>query len=135
MTAFGRDTSCTDALRSGRFVSGARLVAEAIYRRLITPRGMLRGGEGEADYGLDLMGLIGRTTSAADRAALPGVVAAEVRKDERVDTVDVRVTSTVHGPTTAYDVAISCTTAAGPFELVVRVSDLTIQMVGFRGDQ
>ena len=43
MTDFGFDTSCTTALRTGRFSSGPRLVAEACFRRLSTLRGTLRG--------------------------------------------------------------------------------------------
>mgnify|MGYP000564826546 CR=1 FL=1 len=41
-----------------------RLVAEAIYRRLTTPPGTLLGGDDEANYGLDLLSLIGSVEPA-----------------------------------------------------------------------
>jgi hypothetical protein len=58
-TNYGRELSCTRTLKTGRYVSGVTVVAEAIYRRLTTPRGMLLGGESEGNYGLDLMSLVG----------------------------------------------------------------------------
>ncbi|MTV47148.1 hypothetical protein GM528_12520, partial [Streptococcus pneumoniae] len=56
-TYFGYDISCTRGMKSGRFVSGVELVAQAYYRRLTTTRGTLIGGEEEQNYGLNLMSL------------------------------------------------------------------------------
>jgi len=71
MTEFGRDISCTTSLRTGRYSTGLRLVAEAAFRRLSTRRGTLQGGVDEENYGLDLSSLIGSTATEADAAGLP----------------------------------------------------------------
>jgi hypothetical protein len=130
VTDFGRDLSCTDSLRTARYVSGARLVAEAAYRRLITPRGALRGGEEEATYGLDLVELVGSVASPAEAASLAGRIEAELLKDDRIASVEVTVTPTTTGPATAYAVAIRATTDAGPFDLTLSVDDVTVESLG-----
>lgn len=133
-TNFGREISCTDSLRTGRFVSGARIVAEAAYRRLTTPRGMLRGGEDEANYGLDLTELIGSVATKADAAALGGRISSELKKDERILTVTVTVTP-IPGPVaTQFDIAISADTTDGPFVLQLSVSDVTVELLGITAE-
>lgn len=127
---FGRDTSCTTSLRTGRFVSGARLVGEAAYRRLTTPRGMLRGGEEEANYGLDLTELVGSVSAKRDQASIPGRIRSELTKDERIVTVDVQVAISTAGPATTFDITIDAVTTAGPFTLVLRASALTVELLG-----
>jgi len=134
MTDFGRDLSCTDSLRTGRYVTGARLVAEAAYRRLTTPRGMLRGGEEEATYGLDLSELVGSVASDADAATLAGRIEAELLKDDRIESVAVTVTATREGPSTTFVVAIRATTAAGPFDLTLGVDGVTVDLLGLGGE-
>ena len=126
----GYDTSCTDSLRSGIFVSGIRLVAEACYRRLITPRGMLQGGEAEADYGLDLLNLIGSVSTTNDAAALEGQISAELQKDERVQSVSATVTVVTTQPTVSLTISISVQSAAGPFTMVLAVSQVTVALLG-----
>lgn len=129
-TDFGKDVSCTTELHTGRYASGSRVVAEAAYRRLTTPRGMLRGGEDEANYGLDLTELIGSASTKADAAALPSRVKAELLKDERIISANVVVTPTREGATTTYLIAITAETTAGPFTLGVGVADVTVQLLG-----
>lgn len=128
----GKDVSCTDSLRTGRYASGARVVAEAIYRRLITPRGMLRGGEEEANYGLDLAGLIGSATSAASEAAVPGQVRAEILKDERIESAEVTLLKTEQGPATIYQLTVEATTSEGPFTLTLAASAVTVELLGIQ---
>ena len=117
-------------MRTGRFVTGARLVGEAIYRRLTTPRGMLRGGEEEQNYGFDLSDLIGSVTTSADAASLPGRIEAEITKDARILSVSVTVVPTTVGPSTSWDITIGAETQDGPFTLVVAVDDVNIELVG-----
>jgi hypothetical protein len=135
MTILGRDTSCMTALRSGRFVSGARLVAESAYRRLSTPRGSLRGGEEEADFGFDLTELIGSATTATDAAALPGRIEAELLKDERIESVTVTVANVSAGVGTELEVTIEAETSVGPFTLQLGVDDLTVELVGLSTEE
>lgn len=129
-TNFGRDLSCTTSIRTGRFVSGPRLVAESLYRRLTTPRGMLRGGDDESDFGLDLLDLVGSATTKNDAAALEGKIRSEAAKDERIESVDVEVLTVTEGAVTSFEIAIDATTSAGPFSLQLRVEDVTIELVG-----
>lgn len=132
MVDFGRDTSCTDSMKTGRFSSGARLVAEAAYRRLITPRGTLYGGEEEADYGLDLSELIGSGDPVNTAASLPGRIRSELTKDDRIDTVDVDVVPDTNAAETTFNITIEAQTAAGPFELTLLATEVTVQLLGIR---
>ncbi len=132
MTDFGRDTSCTTSLRTGRFATGARLVAEADYRRLTTPRGMLRGGEEEANYGLDLSEMIGSVATKSDAASLRGRISSELMKDERHESVDVTVIPTTEGPVMAFDITVDAQTTEGPFTLVLLASAVTVELLGIK---
>ncbi len=129
-TNYGRELSCTDTLKTGRFVSGLRLVAEAVYRRLTTPRGMLFGGEPEADYGIDLIDLIGAANPKSIAASLPGRITNELLKDERIHDVSVDVASTPDGPGTTLVITVACTAAEGTFTLQLQVSDVTVSLLG-----
>jgi hypothetical protein len=128
MTDFGTDITCTDSLKTGRFSSGVQLVAEAVYRRLITRRGSLLGGKDEEEYGLDLAGYLGATSDLGLAATLPGLVKGEILKDERLNSADVVVTPSATGD--SWLVQIVGYTDAGPFDLVLSVSGVTVSMVG-----
>jgi len=131
MTELGRDISCTTSLRTGRFSTGARLVAEAAYRRLTTPRGTLRGGEDEANYGLDLTELIGSTNPAELAVSLPGRIRVELEKDERIDSVEVSIaSSTTSGGLTSFSIEIIAITSDGPFTLQLAASAVTVELLG-----
>lgn len=132
--SFGREMSCMTSLRTGQFVSGARLVAEADYRRLTTPRGMLRGGEQEKDYGLDLTELVGSVVTRNDAAALEGRIRNELMKDERHESVSVVVHSITRGPKTTFQVRINAITTEGPFELALLVSEVTVEVLGITAE-
>ena len=128
---FGRDISATDTFSTGRFSTGIRLVAEACYRRLITPRGSLRGGEDEANYGLDLRELIGVTNLKTTAAALPGRIRAELEKDERIDSVTVDVLTEVDASGLAsFTITVEAITGEGPFVLTLLASAVTVTLLG-----
>ncbi len=130
-TEFGKDTSCTDELRTGRYVTGLRLVAEACYRRLTTPRGTLRGGEDEQNYGLDLAQFVGSTNPRAVEASLPGRIANELTKDGRVDSVEVDILTTTDAGLVTFAITVAVETAEGPFTLQVGIDDVTVSLLGF----
>lgn len=90
--SFGTDVWCTDSIRTGRLARGRQVVAQALYRRVTTPRGMLRGGEEEGAYGIDLVGYVGAVGTALALRALPGIVRAEFLKDDRVADASVAAT-------------------------------------------
>lgn len=129
----GRDISCTTSLRTGRFVTKARLVAEAAYRRITTPRGMLRGGEEEANYGIDITAVIGSDPKRVAKK-LPVQIRAELQKDERLLTVTVDLVSVKNGPATIFLITIRATTADGPFTLSVKASAVTVELLGITAE-
>lgn len=129
-TNFGTDIACTDGLRTGQYSSGLRLVGEALYRRFRTPRGTLRGGEEEQNYGLDLLDLIGSVARPNDVAALQGKIQAEALKDSRILTASAAILSNVDGPSTTYQITISVTTDQGPFDLVIAASAVSVDLLG-----
>lgn len=125
-TGYGVESWCTDSLVTGRLVSGWLVVGQALYRRLITPRGMLQGGDEEAAYGFDVAQYVGAVGVAAAVRALPGLVEGELSKDDRVASVTVTVTSSV-GDDGAATVLISCAVTlvdeGETFDLTLSVAD------------
>ncbi len=140
--SYGTDVSCLDSLATGRLVTGPRLVVEALYRRLITPRGMLGGGLEESTYGFDVGGYVGSLTSNAGispgtgpvlTAALPAMVRNECLKDDRVSTVDVEASIVDRGDgtyTLRIDVTGTLVDSGEDFQLTVGVDDVSTQFLG-----
>ncbi len=128
---YGRDMSATDRIRRGRTTSGARLLAEAYYRRLITQRGSLID---DPDYGLPLVELLNTEMTPEQEAAIPGRIRNELRKDPRGDEAALRVelVPLSTGPIRSYRVDIYGAGAEGPFELSVEVTDVTATLLGIR---
>jgi hypothetical protein len=127
---YGRDNDCTTSVKTGRFVTGSRLVAQALYRRLTTPRGMLRGGEEEQNFGLDLTELCGSVRPKLAAAALPAQIRSEALKDERIESVDVDVLIVEDGPIVTFTITINAVTGVGPFTLQLTASAVTVQLLG-----
>lgn len=122
-TDFGTDLSwTTDVDPLHRMATGTLLVSQAIFRRLNTPRGALLD---DPEYGYDLVGQLSVGQTQKQIGRVQSEVRAECLKDERVDSVDVVFTqvNNGNGPSSVWNVAISGTTAAGPFKLVVGVAD------------
>ena len=131
MTDFGKDITCTDSLKTGSYSTGVRLVAEAIYRRLITRRGELLGGEEEREYGMRVADYLGADTSPGELAKVEGLIRQEILKDARVQSVDVTIAEVEgSGTETEWTVNVDGFTALGPFELVLAVSAVTTELVG-----
>lgn len=126
-TGFGIDLDCSDDLREDMaLATGARMLAQAIYRRLTTPRGAVLDAP---DYGLDVRAFLSRGMTAAELAAIPGQIRSEVTKDERIEDADVHARMTA--PDTL-ELTIRCSTAAGPFELVISVTAAAAILVEVR---
>ena len=104
-------------------VSGRTGLAQAIARRLITPRGRLID---DPNYGFDLTGRVGNDLGPRDIAILESGIEAECLKDERVITADVTVVLGAGGILT---VSIGLQDGAGPFTLVLAVSDVTVALL------
>lgn len=129
-TGFGKDMSCTTGLRSRRTVRGLRLVAEAAFRRLITPRGSLRGGVEEANYGIDLPAMVGEVASESQLAALPGQIKLELLKDDRITAVEVEVARKDVGPEVELTITIVIFTDEGQVTLTLEVSAVAAKILG-----
>jgi hypothetical protein len=129
-TGFGADTFCDhNGLRPGRLARGNQLLAQALLRRIRTPRGVLRGGEEESNYGLDVVGYVGSVGPQLAARALPAVIRTEWLKDDRV--ADVAITGTVtENQDGTSDVFLACVVqpsdSTDTFPLSLRVSDVTL---------
>lgn len=132
MIGYGQDTWCTNSLKPGRLVRGALLVGQAAYRRLITPRGRLRGGEAESNYGLGLSEMIGHVGGPRLAASLPAIVRAELLKDDRI--ADVTTQAVWDASTSTLNVVIvgMLHDSADNFELTLSVSEVTTTLLGLK---
>lgn len=97
-------------------MTGARVVAEAVARRLETRRGSLLG---HPDEGLDLSMLRSARMTQAQARLLQREIEREVLRDERVSTAEVRVVMTDAAQLLEIEVAGQC--GLGPFGLVLRL--------------
>lgn len=103
---------------------GPRVVAEALARRLTTPRGSLLG---QPDYGIDVRDALNEGVSRASLFALKASIEAEAEADPRVAEVDVSLT--FDPAAGSLRIVVAGTTAAGPFELVMAVTALTVEIL------
>jgi hypothetical protein len=65
-------------------------IVEALVRRFVTPRGTMLDAP---DYGLDIRAWCNRGATLTELRLLSSQMSAEARKDDRVDSVDVAVSS------------------------------------------
>jgi hypothetical protein len=132
-TGYGVDSWATDSVFTGRLARGVTLVAQACYRRLITPRGTLRGGTEVENYGHDVAAIVGQGNPARVAAMLPSMIRGELLKDDRV--ADVASTVTYVQDTAGratFTIVVSAQTydEAGDFELTLSVDGVTAKLVG-----
>lgn len=121
---FGTDCS-SFPLPSTTFalISGYRVVAEALARRLSTPKGFLKAFP---DYGEDLRQYLNEavTDDMLDRARSEAV--AECLQDERVDSITCTVTWTPATSTLLFRFQVL--TSAGAFSFVLAVAQVTVDL-------
>jgi hypothetical protein len=123
MADFGRDVSCLpDGLRTGRIVTGNRLLLESIARKLCTRAGQCPGAP---KWGVFLPDMIGATFRDSDIASLCFRVRATLCEDERI--VDANVEATLDDARIVLHIDV--VTADGPFALVLAVSDLSVSIL------
>lgn len=126
---FGRDIRAVNDLDvSFSLVGGEENLGNALARRLSTTRGYLfRAFGGDPDYGLGLINWLNADFTAPTIAALETEIEAECRKDERVQDCNATVTHTFG--TQSILVELEVTTAEGPFRLVLKIGDLTVEIL------
>lgn len=128
IATFGQDLFCIDEIRSGRLARGRMRLAQSAYHRLITPRGTLAGGDDDQEFGTDILVTIGEVDDA--RGPLPGLIQSELTKDPQILTVVTDVERSVESNgDVSYDISITCTTAIGPFELVLAASEDVAKLI------
>lgn len=126
MTDLGVDLYCiSDLDAAGRTVSGPEALAQALARRLQTPRGALAAIGDDPDYGTDLRDYVGEDTGAGAEAEIEAAVRAECLKDERVRDVDVTVAIRDRVLTVGLRVA----STQGVVRLVLAVSAVTVDLL------
>ena len=117
----------------GRYVEGPMAVLQAALRRLVTPRGTLRGGDAEAAYGLDLVGRIGEGTDLDEIGSWGGEIEGELLKDDRIAIVVADATGSADAGKISAVIKIAITLAdeSGAFEFVLGVDETSIELLGF----
>ncbi len=117
----GLDLACVDDIDPGLSLSDGRQgLIEAIARRLITPRGGLFY---DPTYGYDVRRFVGATGASAP--AIAQGVANEALQDERILQARAAVTLGAEELT----IRLSLQDAAGPFELTLAVSRVTVSLL------
>jgi phage baseplate assembly protein W len=124
MAELGTDISCfPDLDPMFVLVSGKLNLAQAIARRLQTPRGGLFY---DLDYGFDLRAYCNETITDFSLYALRASIEAECEKDERVLKASSIITAPLDGK---LSVSIELTTAEGPFKLILAASAVTVELL------
>lgn len=130
---FGVDTWCGASRITGRLSRGNQTLALALFRRYTTTRGQLTGSPEAEVYGFDVAGFVGHVGYERAIGAIPSMMAAEGRKDDRVADVFVEVAKTVdaRGDITL-DIAVHVTPRDGSedFTLTMSVSDAGAVLTG-----
>lgn len=130
---YGVDTWCMGRLVTGRLARRGQIVIQAIYNRIITPPGTLRGGDEERAFGFGIENYIGAVGYEAALLSLPAALEAELSKEDRAKGYVV-ITSRVDNPdgTTAIDLQVAgvFVDEDADFTLTMRVSDTSVELLG-----
>ena len=125
---YGHDLACTSDLTANMAeTDGLTTLAQALYRRLITPRGGLID---DPNYGFDCTSLLDESVTQRTLAILASQIDAELVKDERVGSSKTTGQYTP-GPGNAgrYVASTLVTTADGPFRLVLSISSVSVEIL------
>lgn len=128
MTDFGRDVSTFtngDLDPAFRWISGRRVVAERVARRLYTDVDLL---EYAPDGCLDIRAFLSGGVDNATLLRLASRITAIAERDESVATADATVSW--NDATQALKVRIALETEEGPFSLVLAITAVTLELLG-----
>lgn len=125
---YGADTSCVSdiGLIDTIVTDPIILVGQRIARRLQTPRGGLAAVGDDPNFGWDVRRYVNAKMSPRDIAQAQQQIAAECTKDEEVQSALVQLSFTNGGPLV---ISIQLQASAGPFTLVLNVTQLTVAAV------
>lgn len=131
---YGADLACSEDLTESMEEVGGlttRVLAEAILRRLDTPRGTLPDVRGtdlrDWNYGIDLRSYLNRATTDDEIRGLASNIRSELTKDDRIATVVVTVTPSPTGSSLAIDLLVTpVDPSVGIFALVLAVTSASV---------
>ncbi len=122
----GADVSCVSGLDPlFTLVTGRVALAQAIARRLATPRGTLAWIGDTSDYGHDVRQYLAESITPRLLTSIAARVEAEALADERVRAAVAAVTL-VAG---TLRIALTITDAAGPFRLTLSIDAVTVTVL------
>jgi len=125
MADLGTDISCwPDLDPNGVLVSGRTALAQALARRLTTPRGGLFY---DTNYGTDLRLYLNEGMTRDAQSRVKAAVEAECRKDERVSSCAADVVFNAAAQSLRISIAVN--PGDGPFSLVLDVTKLTLALL------
>lgn len=123
--SLGSDTPVFPDLEpSGALVSGRRLLADHLLRRITTPRGSIPM---LPDYGIDVRELLNDKIDANSLYALRAMIEAELLEDERVSAASVVAEFNRQTETLSFDVTVEI--ADGPFRFTALITALSIDLL------
>lgn len=126
-TIYGRDLSATTHIRPGYYVADFELLAQAAFRRITTKRGQL---EDDQDYGLAISDLLKSNVTEDDLLVIQDRIRDEIRKDERLEFVEVELSQTSTLPLeVSIQIKLSPKNGADGFVLVLRADEVTAERI------
>lgn len=118
-----RDISISpDMAQKLLLVSGFDLMAEVVLKRLTTD-----GLFYDLSYGIDIREYLNRPLDQAGVFEIQSVIEAELERDERIASASATVT--FDAQTYVLTVGLEIQTSAGPFNLVIEASKLTVELL------
>lgn len=130
MTDFGRDVYCDDSIRTGRYASGAVLVGQRYFHRLIAIAGQIPGNEDDRNFGEALNDLIGLPGGPDTERQIRSKLNRAADLEEAILSVDIAITTTRDsvGDYT-HEIAVDAKTDVGPFRLVLALGTEAAKIV------
>jgi hypothetical protein len=117
-------SSFPDLDPSFTLIGGFRVVAEAIARRFITPKGTLSR---DPNYGFDVRSLLNEKFTPSNLYLWRRFMIAQAELDERVLSADITLTPGADNRSLRIHAAI--VTAQGPFSMVLDVSHVRVELL------
>jgi hypothetical protein len=129
-SSYGADVRCTtDADELWSSCEGIAVVYQAALHRITTDSVIGPGGDG---WGYDARRLLG--LPASDLPGYQPILAEVLTRDPRIDSAEVTLTPVLQlGAMVDVLLSAECTTALGPFSLVMPVSQLTSAIIEGQG--
>lgn len=121
---FGQDLLLGDDVSADMAeVAGIGCLAQDLIHRIETPRGSVFE---DPNYGTDLRDYLSKGIDSRELSGLPGVIAAELQKDDRVQRVTVKINSATRDEINFQTIVL---TAQGPFKFTTSVTQAQALLV------